>query len=364
MLLSSACPSIESVYNAKIGKYTTLTPSLHHSVEERPAIKIVGMKDNKNKNIPVSQAILNKAKSLIPDKGGFLFLLNRKGYSLIGCQDCGHIVRCAECGIPLVFYKDKGLIKCRYCGREESVPEGCMECKSFNMKPLGAGIEKIGEAVKEALKTDALIVEKTEGRMEISSELHGDLAPLIIGTAYAVRKLGDKKFDAAAILNTDSLMSRPDFRAHERTFQDVIKASLMVRPEGALYLQTWNPRDKILRLIRDYDFKGFYNYEISQRKMLDYPPFSKIVLFNISYKKGTNLSDDIREMIEAPEIKGLEVLGPVEIPPILKPYPRCIQILMKSKDSRLIHSYARQLLEKLEKLKNIRINVDVDPLKV
>jgi primosomal protein N' (replication factor Y) len=353
VFLSSPSPSLESIYNSKIGKYALLKTKT--SDEKMPEIKLVDMKDNKNKDLSISQTVLNKAKSLIAGKGGFLFLINRKGYSLIGCEDCGHIARCGKCGVPLVFYKSRGIMKCNYCGLEKAVAGGCEECKGVNIKPFGAGIEKIREELQAAFKAEPVQI----------GEIAGDLTPLTIGTSYAAKKLRNKKFDAAALLNADSLMSQPDFRAHERTFQEILKIPETIKPEGHLYIQTWSPKDKIFRLIRDRDFKGFYEHELSQRKMLEYPPFSKLMLFNISYKKELKkLPDTVGDIAGDANIAGVEILGPVEIQPILKSYPRCLQILLKSKDSRLLHSCARQLLDRLEKIKDAKINVDVDPLKV
>ncbi len=363
VLLSSACPSVESIYNTEIGKYTPLNANRQPETK-RPRIKIVGANRTKGKASTIAGEVLKEAKNIISKKGKFLFLINRKGYSLIRCEDCGHTVQCKKCGIPLVFYKAKNTVRCRYCGLEKNIPESCEECKGFAMKPSGAGTEKIKEEVEELLGTKTLLLEKERSLSPSPLPLAPDILPFVVGTTYAAKKLRDEKFDAAALFNIDQTLSQPDFRAYERTFQQVMQIAGTIKPDGSLFLQTWNPKNRILRFIKNYDFHGFYEHELSQRKTIDYPPFSKIVLFNISYKKGINLSDDIRNMIEAEEIKGLEVLGPVEIPPILKSYPHCIQILMKSRDSRLMHEYARQLLNRLEKLKDVRINVDVDPLKV
>ena len=363
VLLSSVSPSIESVYNAKIGKYTTLNADSQPETK-RPRIKIVGANRTKGKASTIAGEVLKEAKNTISKNGKFLFLINRKGYSLIRCEDCGHTVQCKKCGIPLVFYKAKSAVRCNYCGLEKNIPESCEECKGFAMKPAGAGTEKIKEEVEELLGTKTLLLEKERSLSPSPLPLAPDILPFVVGTTYAAKKLRDEKFDAAALFNIDQTLSQPDFRAYERTFQQVMQIAGTINPDGSLFLQTWNPKKRILRFIKNYDFHGFYDYEMSQRKMLDYPPFSKIVLFNIYYKKGTNLLDDIRNIIEPAEIKGLEVLGPVEIPPILKSYPHCIQILLKSKDSRLMHEYARQLLNRLGNLKDVRINVDVDPLKV
>jgi primosomal protein N' (replication factor Y) len=273
------------------------------------------------------------------------------------------MVQCKKCNIPLVFYKSKNTVRCHYCGHDDIVPENCEECKGFDIKPLGAGTERIKEELKETLKADAILIEKGYGAWNIGQD--SDITSFVIGTPYATRRLGDEKFDAVALFNIDGLLAQPDFRAYEKAFQEATQLTELVKPEGSLYLQTWNPKNKILRFIKNRDFQGFYEYELSQRKALDYPPFSKIIIFNIFTKRDAEkFLHDAQKIIYNANTNGLELLGPVEIPSSLKSYKHCIQILLKSKDRKLIHNEAENLLKKLEKLKGIKINVDVDPLKI
>lgn len=367
VLLSSVCPSVESIYNAKTGKYTALVGNQQSAVScqqidlKRPKIKIVDIK--KEKASTISRDILREAKVITAKGGKFLFLVNRKGYSVIRCEDCGHIIHCKKCEFPLVFYKGENIVRCHYCGYEESVSESCEKCKGSNIKPFGAGTERIKESLEDALKAEAILVENgTKSRFIMQAP---DVASFVIGTHYTTRKLMDKKFNAVALFNIDELLAQPDFRAYERAFQKVIQLTEMVKPEGYLYLQTWNPKNKILKFIKNRDFHAFYEYELSQRRMLDYPPFSRIILFNVFMKRDSGkFLNDIQKIIENTNTNGLELLGPVEIPSSLKSYKHCIQILMKSQDRKMLHSAAEKLLSKFEKLKGAKINVDVDPLKV
>jgi primosomal protein N' (replication factor Y) len=370
VLLSSVCPSVESIYNAKTGKYTTLVSSQQSVVSgqqtdlKRPKIKIVDIK--KEKASTISRDILKEAKDITSNGEMFLFLVNRKGYSLIRCEDCGHIVQCKECSIPLVFYKCKNAVRCHYCGHEEIVPENCEKCNGFNIKPFGAGTERIKETLEEALKTEAILVEK--GHDSIVMAQDPDVTSFVIGTPYATRKLRDEKFDAVALLNIDGLLAQPDFRAYERAFQEVVQVAQMVKADGSILLQTWNPKNRALRFIKNYDFEGFYTYELSQRKALNFPPFLKAILFNIFTKKDVQkFLKDIQSIIGDTTIAiidSVELLGPVEIPSASKSHKHCIQMLLKSKDRKLVHAAAKDLLSKFEKLKGAKINVDVDPLKI
>lgn len=361
VLLSSFCPSVESIYNTRIGKYRPIALSFHCSIEKYPKIKIADMK--KEKSSIISRDILKEAKYIASRGGRVVILVKRKGYSLLRCEDCGHISQCKRCNVPLVFYKDRGIIRCHYCGYEEKASESCKECSGFNIKPFGAGTERIKEELTNALKAEALLIEKGHKSLTVGQD--PDTASFIIGTSYAARKLRDEKFDAVAFLNIDSFLAQPDFRAYERAFQEAIQIAEMVKSEGSLYLQTWNPKNKILRFVKKRDFHAFYDYELSQRKMLDYPPFSRLILFNIFMKRDVEkFLHDIQKIICGTNANGLEILGPVEIPSSMKSFKYCIQILLKSKDRKLTHEKARDLLKKFEGLKGIKINVDVDPLKI
>ncbi len=362
VLLSSVCPSLESIYNAKIGKYVPLCRRQESKIE-RPKIKIVDMNNYKRNALTISPDVLKEAKQIKSKEGSFLFLVNRKGYSLIKCEDCGHIIHCKKCNVPLVFYKGKNIIRCHYCGYEGAVQSFCEECKGFVIKPYGAGAEKIKEEIEKILNEEALLIQK--GQAAYPLPLDADVTSFVIGTAYATRKLKAVKLDAIAIFNADSFIFRPDFRAYERAFQDFIQLSEMVKPEGDIFLQTWSPKNRIFRFIKHYDFHNFYENELSQRKELNYPPFYKIMLLNIFVKTDVqNFLYEIQKMIGDINIRQLDILGPVEIPSALKSYKRCIQILIRSKNKRLINDAAKRILSELQKIKSARVIVDVDPLRV
>lgn len=363
VFLSSVCPSVESIYNVKIGKYNSITPAHNISLEKRPKIKIIDSKIKEKKVQSISPKILKEAKNIISQGGRFLFIINKKGYSLIRCEDCGYIARCNKCNIPLVFYKVKNIVRCQYCGIEQTVHESCMECNGFNIKSFGTGIEKIKEEIENVFKIKTVTLEKDHLPWVIDKDI--DTVSFVIGTSYTAKKLRNENFDAIALFNIDGFFTRPDFRAYERTFQETIQITNIIRPDGSLYLQTWYPNKSILRFIKNYDFQAFYEYELLQRKILDYPPFSRIILFNIFIKKDIKESlHDIHKTINNIDKKELEILGPIEIPSALKSYKYCLQILMKSKDRKILHSVAERLLIEFKKIKGTKINTDVDPLKI
>ncbi|HEX8949034.1 MAG TPA: hypothetical protein VF790_08745, partial [Dissulfurispiraceae bacterium] len=366
VLLSSVCPSVESVYNARIGKYTLFKAN---GVEAGyPKVRVIDARPGRRGDLSLTDELSQKAKGLLAAGDRLLLLVNRKGYALIRCEDCGHIEACGKCKASLVFHKEEKAMKCHYCGYSRPVAEVCESCKGTSMKLIGAGTERIKEEVRGTLNAEPLVLEKGRDRGVISS----DLMPVVIGTAYAKRlkysgnEAGESGlFGAAALLNMDLLLSQPDFRAYERAFQEIMQISQLVRPEGLIYIQTRALKDETVRLIRDHDFEGFYRSELSQRKALDYPPFSKIILLNILAKEALReLLDELGKIMAECGTDDTELLGPVEVASGSKAYPSCIQIMLKSKNNKALHVSAKSLLDRLGALKGIKVVVDVDPLRI
>jgi len=236
------------------------------------------------------------------------------------------------------------------------------------------------------LKAEALLVEKGRSVSRVITGNSPDLAALVVGTSYAKGLAYKKKaavpaedgggagakeerlFGGAVFLNTDALLLQPDFRLYERAFQEIIAVAQMVRKNGIVFLQTKMPRNKILRFIKAYDFEGFYRYELEQRKAFNNPPYTKLVLFTVPLQ---NVQKDPGRILAEIQLAAgtlssstVDVLGPVELPYYSKKYHRCIQLLLKSKDRNALHDTARSMLKRLVKIKDAKIVVDVDPLKI
>lgn len=397
VLLSSVSPSLESVYNSSVGKYIGISgcrktfcggkddktgrhvqlpgPAKISGASCRPKIKIVGPGSLKHDGLAISKELLREAKKILSKDERLLFIVNRKGYSLVKCFDCGQIVKCGKCRVPFVFYKKEGVLKCRYCSSRANIPDTCEYCSGVNLKTVGAGTERIKEEAEELLNEKALLMEKGRDAKVVNCGegktasciplLDPDVVPFIIGTAYAARRTGSELFHAAAFLNIDMLLSQPDFRAYERVFQEVVQVSQIVKPQGFVYLQTRMSEEKVFRFIKNYDFDGFYRHEMSQRKAFNNPPFAKMAILNILAKKiPERLLDDMRRMITAPVENGVEIFGPADTVSPAKSYKYCIQLLIKSRSSSALHARAKALIDELEKIKGVKVNADVDPLSI
>ncbi|MEW5744353.1 MAG: primosomal protein N' [Nitrospirota bacterium] len=389
VLLSSLCPSVESMNNARTGKYLLLGSgtrtraageererSPERTPFARPRIRIITMRPGGAERAILSRETLREAKRCIAAGGRMLFLINRKGYSLLRCRECGHIASCKRCAASLVVHKRRNILHCHLCGSRSPLPDTCERCGAAALEPFGAGTERVKEEVERLLEAEALVIERAEaGEVTASSPrpellaLDAGTMPLVVGTAYAKRLeysgAAEESFGAAAFLTMDSLWAQPDFRAYERAFQEIVQISQMVKPDGIILIQTSMPGSGVVKLFKTYDFEGLYAHELSQRKLLGYPPFSKIVLMNIMTKGApAQLQGSLDESIAAAALHGVELLGPVEVPCTVKGYRHCRQLLMRSQSRIFLHRAAAALLRKLQAVKGIKVAVDVDPLKI
>lgn len=335
VLLSSICPSVESHHNAMEGKYTLLKPQAHG----RPKVRVIDMRGSRT---PVSVKLLEASRAGMQKGERVMFVINKKGYSMLQCGDCGMLLTCSQCGIPMVFYKAEGLLRCRYCGLKSPPPDTCPVCGGL-IGPVGMGIERL----EEELKAFGPVGVQSRAALKVLMETEAKLA---VGTKLLARRPELREgFSLAGVVNADAYLYVPDFRSTERAFQDLLYTAERIRPGGELFIQTRNPRANLFRYIRRYDFKGFYRDELLERKALMYPPFSRMALLTV-------------EGAEAPGAfsrEGVEALGPIAS--LTKRGRSVWKILLKAPSRRDLRQAVGQAVRGL---KGRKVTVDIDPISV
>jgi primosomal protein N' (replication factor Y) len=357
VLLSSITPSVDSYFNAFSNKYTLLRPKAE---VRRPKVRVVDMRFGKTVRANISKEVVTTAREKLRAGKKMIFVVNRRGYAtLLLCRDCGRVEDCGQCAIPLVLHKDEGVLRCHYCGGIHPLPDMCRKCGGHHLELLGSGTQRVQEDIEELLGVKA--VRFDSDRLKRASEIEDVLANIaagsasvVIGTKMMTRRLGrSEKFSAAAVLNIDSLLNFPDFRASEKAYQELSSVLELVKPSGEMLVQTRVSGNALLKHFRADDYLSFVRDELSVRKELRYPPYAKLLSFRCS---GERLAGDIVKTVSG---RGgdIEVLGPAA--------PRERQgdyvILLKSGDRKTLRAAAREVLGKFQEGKTRKVVIDVDP---
>jgi primosomal protein N' (replication factor Y) (superfamily II helicase) len=305
-VLGSATPSLESLANARAGKYTLLSmPERVPTSGERPAplppVRVIDLareKEIRRLKGALSDE-LRTALGLRLERGEQSILLqNRRGYApVLTCEDCGTAPQCRDCAVSLTVHKASHQLRCHYCGRAERLPKRCVACGSDALAFLGAGTQRVEEELAEVFPEARVLrmdLDTTKGRgshRQILDSFGRGEADVLLGTQMVAKGLDFPRVTLVGIVNADTGMLLPDFRAAERTFQllaQVAGRAGRADLEGEVILQTRNPEHPAVRFAVRHDYNGFAAHELDERHALGYPPFGRLV--GVEFK-GPNESE-------------------------------------------------------------------------
>ena len=291
VLLGSATPSIESMYNAKTGKYNLLELPERIDNAKLPVITLVDVKKERKKqrmeNI-FSKILLDKIEERIKRSEGVIILQNRRGFSTqIYCTDCGEVENCDNCSVPMVFHINKNNIQCHYCGLIKDVPRACTHCGSFAVKYFGTGTERVEDELEfyfpkvkmSRIDSDSITKKSALSRLLISFG-SGDI-DVLVGTQMVSKGLDFSRVTLVGVISAETTLWLPDFRADERTFQLLTQVSGRAgrsKSPGEVIIQTQNEKHFALQMVLNSNYKDFYEKEIADREKMGFPPFTRIAL--------------------------------------------------------------------------------------
>ena len=360
VLLSSITPSIDSYFNAITKKYRMLRPSPDI---KRPVIRIADMQFEKKIRQGFSRTVYDAALKHIRKNDKVMFVINRRGYSsLLLCRECAHIVKCNECDIPMVFHKNDNTLKCHYCNKSLSVPERCPRCQGHNFELHGSGTERVQEYIEElfgktTMRFDSDNVKKKSEKEDLERLISGDFSRILIGTKIMTRRISvTDKFSMAAVLNIDSSLNLPDFRAMEKAYQELSSIIDRVGPEGEVVIQTRFSGTPLFKYLRRNDYYSFAKEELQMRKDLGYPPYTKMLKITFN-----GLSEVSEKIIKTARNSGPEIviLGPT-VDKNRKGTAN-FSIILKSSERKKLNYAARKVLKTFDSSRKIQIRIDVDP---
>jgi len=270
VLLGTATPSVETYYNAKSGKYGLVELLTRHSEVELPKAELANIlraRKMKQMSAMFSPQLLGAIEHAIEKKEQVILFQNRRGFSpYVECMECAHIPKCQNCDVSLTYHKVGNQLVCHYCGFTTKVPERCPACHSTDIKTRGFGTEKIEEELQllyPELRISRMDLDTTRSRNsyeQIISDFEEHKVDVLVGTQMVTKGLDFDKVSVVGVLDADSMLNFPDFRAHERSFQLMAQVSGRAgrkEKQGLVVIQTTQPEHPVLDLIVNNDFKGF-----------------------------------------------------------------------------------------------------------
>ena len=381
-LLGTATPSLESYHNAKTGKYGLVALQERYKGIELPEIQIVDIKDlqrRKMMNGPFSPLLLSKAREALERGEQVILFQNRRGYApMIECKQCGWVPHCQHCDVSLTLHRNLNQLTCHYCGFTYQVPTECPACGCKELRTKGYGTEKIEAEVQDIFpeaRIARMDLDTTRSRQayeRIISDFSSGRTNILIGTQMVSKGLDFDKVSVVGILNADSMLNYPDFRAYEHAFMMMAQVSGRAGRKGKrglVILQTKSPNLPIISQVVRNDYPAFYQSLIAERQQFHYPPYYRLVYVYLKHRHDSLVESASIELgSRLRQWFGARVLGP-DKPAVAKVKSLSIRKLvlklelgLNMSDVRKYLALAQQQMLQDKRYASLQIYSDVDPL--
>jgi primosomal protein N' (replication factor Y) len=378
VVLGSATPSMESYYNTMNAKYSLIRLNKRFGGAQLPSVEIVDMvrEHAKNNWSPFSSRLLELMTECINSQRQVVLLLNRRGYStVLICKDCGHTTSCPNCSVNLRYHRVDNSVKCHLCGFEHRAPDSCPKCRGTKIKYQGTGIQKIEQVLRELLpgvrilRMDQDTTRRKGSHITIINEFSERNADILLGTQMVAKGLNFPGVALVGVIQADSGLHFPDFRASERTFQLLTQvAGRAGRADnlGKVVIQTYNPEEIAIKSASMHDYECFFNSEISLREELNYPPFSKLARILVEGKDESlviSFSEMISKYLRDSIPNGISVLGPA--PAVLEKIDNQTRysLLIKARSALILNTSLTEIWKKsINQPSSIHTIIDIDPV--
>jgi len=380
LILGSATPSVESYYRSTINELELITIDARADGAAMPKVEIVDMREelmNNNRSIFSKSLHEGITQSLRKNEQIILFL-NRRGFStFVSCRKCGYVFKCKKCDISLTYHSSSDYLTCHYCGEKERISKVCPSCGSTYVKYFGVGTEKIEQEINRifpsarTLRMDFDTTRKKNSYEYMYNTFKNKQADILIGTQMVAKGLDFENVTLVGVIAADLSLNLPDFRAFERTFQLITQVSGRAgrgSKEGNVVIQTYNADNLTLQYAAENDYDSFYKNEIMMRRAMDYPPFTSILVINLSSEDEALLIKSIQNVGENLKYKiqnndKITLLGPCPCGVSkIKNFYRW-QIIIKGNIQQTIALEIKNLVYELVKnvYTSIRVSIDMNP---
>lgn len=381
-LLGTATPSMETYYNATNGKYGLVTLSTRYKNIALPKIEVVDTKDLQRRKMmrgPFSPPLLKAIKEALDNNEQVILFQNRRGFApMIECRTCGWVPKCKNCDVSLTYHRTTNVLTCHYCGYSYSVPTKCPNCEETDLRGRGYGTEKIEEQILQIFpqariaRMDLDTTRTRNAYERIIGDFSAGRTNVLIGTQMVSKGLDFGKVSVVGILNADSMLNYPDFRAYEHAFMMMSQVSGRAGrkgKQGLVLLQTKSPELPVIRQVVENNFDSFYKDMLEERQEFNYPPFCKIVCLYLKHRNDHLVESAAYEMANRlRQWFGQRVLGP-DKPSVAMVKQMNIRKVILKLENGLPLATARQYLRlahnemmKDKRYNTLQIYYDVDPL--
>lgn len=377
LVLGSATPTLESFYAAHRGEFTLLTLPKRVQGIELPAVQVVDLRREKS---GVFSSTLYEAvqETLNRDKQVILFLNRRAFAPFLLCRECGHVPLCPQCHVSLAFHVVPRELRCHHCGYRAGAPSFCPQCQGVQLAPHGVGTQRVEHLLKRLLpdtpiaRLDRDVLSRRELYLELLSRFRAGEIRVLIGTQMVAKGLHFPDVQLVGVINADTALYLPDFRASERTFQLLMQVAGRAGrrgEQGRVIVQTYNPDHPAIRYARVHDYLGFYEWELAQRQELSYPPFSRLVRLLVQHEQAERARHLLATVKSALETE----LGRASAPPrvLLGPAPAPLarlrgeyryHLLLKLPPDWKPAAFLASALRRLHQEPRTLLQVDIDPV--
>ncbi len=381
LLLTSATPSLESFYAARMGRYSLHTILNRFGDVQLPQVEVVDMRQEDDRSI-FSKPLQVEIHSCLDSGRQAILLLNRRGYNtFVSCRACGYVMTCPSCSISMTYHRANGLLVCHYCGHMQEPVSTCPECGSDRIRYSGLGTQRAEQELADLFPEAAVLRMDTDTTMsrfayeKCFQDFSQGKYQILIGTQMVAKGLDFPHVGLVGVLSADQALYGDDFRCFETTFslltQVIGRAGRRELP-GRAVIQTYTPENYVIDLAARQDYEGFFRMEIGARKMMKYPPFSDLCLFGFV---GVN-EDLVRqaahrclELLKETVTKDYSTLPVI----VLDPTPAIVskaagkfryKILMKTVNTIHMRKMVGDLLQQFQQLpesKSVTLFVDINP---
>lgn len=381
VLLGSATPAYETYFNARNGKYGLAELTERFGGVQMPKIEIVNLREEtkrKTMQSHFSSALMHRIGDALNDKEQVILFQNRRGFSLrLECDQCNWVPECRHCDVSLIYHKNQNLLRCHYCGYAIEVPHECPDCHSTALKMHGFGTEKVEEELKILLpkaRIARLDLDTTRARFafqQILESFEDHETDILTGTQMVTKGLDFERVSIVGVLNADNLLSYPDFRSHERSFQLLAQVSGRAgrkSKQGLVLIQTYQPGHPILQDVLHNRYQALYEKQMMIRNQYHYPPFFRLILIKLKHRDQHTLNlaaADVAKLLR--NHFGKHLLGP-EFPMVSRIKSLYIKQILIKFDRRNSTTHAKKAImesisqfQQTSTVKALFIQIDVDP---